>query len=323
MWTPEVKGLVEKRLKALKPFDPFHSPLCTCGPKLTLNVYNGCGNECFYCYASSYLRGRWGRDKTTWGLRRGVVERLQEDIARIRGGEDEALGSLRGFFVAVSLSSDPYPDTPYVRESEIGATRECLRLLTEGGFRLLVQTKSDLVVRDLDVLRPAQAVIGLTITSDDDDLASKMEPYAPSPSRRIAAVRACAKAGFPTVCRIDPLVPGLNTAEGDLARLVGRLAEAGVRQIITSTFKKKPDSGARFEERFGRAARASAHLYEDRRTEGYVYMRRAHRVDLLTMVERIVRRHGLAFSCCREGLAVGGTACDGRGLLAEGSVGDE
>jgi DNA repair photolyase len=73
--------------------------------------------------------------------------------------------------VAVSLSSDPYPQTPGVNEAQLKHTRKCLQKLTEAGRWILVQTKSDSVIRDLDVLDPRRTLIGLTITAADADLA--------------------------------------------------------------------------------------------------------------------------------------------------------
>ena len=82
-WSRSSKERFASKLRALKPFDPYHSPLCTCGPKLTLNVYTGCGFEGLYCYTTTYSRGRWGRDSEAWGPRAGVVRDLERDIARI------------------------------------------------------------------------------------------------------------------------------------------------------------------------------------------------------------------------------------------------
>jgi len=317
-WHPEIKAEIDRKLLALKPFDPYNSSLCTCPPKLTLNVYNGCGNECFYCYASAYSRGRWGYHAETWGVRRDILQNLERDIRLINSGEDDLLARLRGFFVVVSLSSDPYPNTPRVKEAELRVTRQCLNLLTRSGFRILIQTKSSLITRDLDVLDRAKTVIGLTITTPNDNLAAKMEPHAPPPSERIEALRRCASAGFVTICRVDPIIPRLNDDEESLEQLISRLADAGVRQIISSTYKKKPDNAARFEERFSRIARATQSLYETRRTEGYQYLRRKYRIEILERVRRIAERHGLPFSVCREGLKLSSaTVCDGRQLLQD------
>ena len=73
--------------------------------------------------------------------------------------------------VVVSLSSDPYPDTSRVRESELCLTRQCLQRIVASSHPVLLQTKSDLFVRDLDVLDPASTIVGVTVTTASDELA--------------------------------------------------------------------------------------------------------------------------------------------------------
>jgi len=318
-WTKARKRRLASSLRALKPFDPYHSALCTCGPKLTLNAYTGCGFECFYCYTSSYARGRWGRDSDRWGARADVAANLEQDIGRIAA--DERLACLRGMPVAVSLSSDPYPATPRVSERVLGLTRGCLARLTAAGFPVLVQTKSDLVVRDLDVLAAGRAVVGLTITTWDVALAREMEPFAPPPAARMAALAEAARSGLAALCRIDPLAPTLNDDRRGIERLAERLAGAGVRQVVSSTLKLRRDSAGRFERFFPRAAAASERLYERVEVSGYRYMTEPERRRRMERVKEIAERHGLAFSCCREGMPdLNTAACDGRGLVLRSGV---
>jgi len=310
-WTKSSKQALAARLRALKPFDPYHSLLCTCWPKLTLNVYTGCGFECFYCYTSSYSRGRWGRDSAAWGPRADIPAGLERDIYTIQ--RDDRLRDLRTLAVVVSLSSDPYPDTPRVSEKDLRLTRRCLELLAQADFPILLQTKSDLLVRDLDVLRPDRTVIGMTVTTHDEPLARRMEPFAPPPSARIAALAEAARRGFRTLCRIDPLVPGLNDDEKTVAELVTRLAAAGVLQVVSSTFKLRSDSAARFAQLSPEAAAAAEPLYEKNETAGYRYLIECERRRRMEMVRRIAQAHGLAFSCCREGMPeLNSATCDGQ-----------
>ena len=308
-WTPPAKRQLAGRLKAIKPFDPYHSPLCTCPPKLTLNVYTGCGMECFYCYTSTYAWGRWGRESDRWGPRKDVPAGVEHDLALLA----EAGAPLSTLPVVVSLSSDPYPDTPRVNEKDLLLTRRCLEMLADAGRAVLVQTKSDMVVRDLDVLSPARDVIGMTITTADAALAARMEPYAPPPERRIAALAEAARRGLRTLCRIDPLVPGVNDAAEPLERLAGLLRDAGVSQIVSSTFKKRWDSARRFEKLFPREAEASAGLYEPSPVQGYNYLSAELRRRMMETLREMAHRHGLAFSCCREGFPeLNDCCCDGR-----------
>jgi len=316
-WTQQAKKKLASRLRALKPFDPYHSPLCTCGPKLTLNVYTGCGFECLYCYTSTYSRGRWGRDSEAWGPRAGVVRNLERDIARI--ASDDELADLASLPVAISLSSDPYPDTPRVSEADLELTRRCIERLAGARYRLLMQTKSDLIVRDLDVLPRGRTIVGLTVTVLDEALARKLEPYAPPPGRRIAALAAAAERGFKTICRVDPLLPGVNDSPRQLEALIKRLAAAGVHQVVSSTFKKRRDSAARFASAgrgFPDAAASSEHLYERKEISGYRYLIEPERRRRMEAVKAVAESHGMAFACCREGMAgLNAPSCDGQHLF--------
>jgi len=319
-WTRSAKKKLASRLRALKPFDPYHSPLCTCPPKLTLNVYTGCGFECLYCYTSTYSCGRWGRDSAAWGPRADVIANVERDLARMDG--DEALRELKRLPVVLSLSSDPYPDTPRVSEAELGLTRRCIQVLAEAGCSLLIQTKSDLVVRDLDVLPLGRTVVGLTITTLEPALAQRLEPYAPPPARRLAALAEAAGRGFATLCRIDPLVPGMTDGRDQVEALLKRLAAAGVNQVVSSTFKKRRDSAARFARRCPEPAAASEHLYERTERSGYRYLIEPERRWRMEMVAALAGAHGLAFSCCREGLPELNTAaCDGQDWLGSAGPG--
>ena len=315
-WTRQAKKTFASKLRALKPFDPYHSPLCTCGPKLTLNVYTGCGFECLYCYTSTYSRGRWGRDSEAWGPRADVIKNLERDIARI--DSDDELSELKALPVVISLSSDPYPDTPRVAEADLQLTRRCIERLAHAGYAILMQTKSDLVMRDLDVLPRESTVVGVTITALDDALARKLEPYAPSPERRIAALAAAKQTGFKTLCRVDPLLPGVNDGPKQLEELIKRLAAAGVHQVVSSTFKKRRDSSVRFASArgFPEAAASSEHLYARNEISGYRYMIEPERRRRIERVKALVEAHGLAFSCCREGMPeLNAPSCDGQHLL--------
>jgi DNA repair photolyase len=318
-WTKASKKRLAGRLRALKPFDPYHSALCTCGPKLTLNVYTGCGYECLYCYTSTYSYGRWGRDSDRWGPRADVVANVGRDVARIE--RDEQLRCLRGLPVVLSLSSDLYPDTPHVREAELGLTRQCLRILADAGHPILLQTKSDLLMRDLDLLEPGRAVVGVTITTLDAELARKLEPYAPTPERRLAALQGVARRGVATLCRVDPLLPGVNDDEEGLGTLMQALAGTGVNQVVSSTFKLRRDSAVRFRERFPDVAAAVEPLYDSKEIAGYRYLTEPERRRRMERARALAEAHGLAFSCCREGMPeLNAASCDGQHWLRQGAA---
>ena len=308
-WSRAARRTTASRLRVVKPFDPYHCPLCTCPPKLTLNVYTGCGTDCFYCYTSSYAWGRWGRQSLRWGARKSLHTGLEKDIATLA----QAGPPLSQMPIVLSLSSDPYPDAPRVNEAQLGHTRHCLKMLSDAGMQIMIQTKSDMLLRDMDILDPRSTVIGMTITTPHEELAAQMEPHAPPPKRRMAALARAAAHGFATVCRVDPLVPGVNDDAESIALLAALLRDAGVKRIISSTFKKRWDSARRFAQAFPEQAAASEQHYERQPIQGYRYLRAEMRRLMMEGVLRIAHDCGLAFSCCREGFAeLNDGCCDGR-----------
>lgn len=137
----------------------------------------------------------------------------------------------------MSNSSDPY--TP--PEDRLGYTRKILETALGRGHYILITTKSDLVLRDVDLFKKYrdQLAIQITITTLDEELASVLEPGAPTPWRRLAAVAELARWGISVGVRLDPIVPFLNDSIEDLVKEV---AEAGAKQLVVSTYKAKRDN---------------------------------------------------------------------------------
>lgn len=313
--SPTPRQTLSARLAVLNRFDPWSSPLCTCGPKLSLDPYSGCPGECAYCYAATYLWRYWGADRVQ--PKRELLARLRRDLARINSGATPELAAWQGAWVTVSNSSDPYPQVPAADERALELTRRALQALAEAGMGVLVQTKSALFVRDLDVLRPERAVIGVTVTTLDADLAARLEPGMPPPRARLEAVAQTTAAGFAALVRVDPLLPGLNDDPTALADLVGAIAAAGAGQVVSSTVKLQPGSRKRLLERFPElAARLEADFTESQGRGGYRQLPLTRRREMLEGLRAQVRAAGLGFAVCREGGLAGLNTgpCDGRHL---------
>lgn len=289
--------------RALAPFDPWSSPLCTCPPKYSLNPYTGCSIKCLYCYATAYIGLRPSMAK------KGIVERVRADIARLP------------FRVPVNLgtSSDPYPP----EEAKLRVTRAVLELLVGAGRKVLITTKSTLVLRDLDLIRAGNVAVTPTITMLDETLSRLVEPQAPSPQERVEAVRELARAGVPVGVRVDPIIPYVNDDPALIGDLVCRLADAGARMVVTSTYKARPDNLARMRAGLGEIGEKLYRLYRERgvRVGGYVYLPRGMRETLLRPVVDAARRCGLEYATCREELLgkewFNAGSCDGSHLIPE------
>jgi len=286
------------RTRIIKPFDPWGSPLCTCPPKLSLDPYTGCQHGCLYCYASSYIR-----DFHRCRPKRGLVELVRRDLRRI---PDDAL-------ISVSNSSDPYPPM----EGRLRLTRRCLEEFAERDLRILIVTKGDVILRDLDLLQELRAAVTVTITTLDDQIAGRLEPEAPKPSRRLEVVEELTAQGVPVGLRLDPIIPGINDAS--IEELIKEAKVAGVVHVVSSTFKPRWDSWLRISEAYPEESEELRRLYfeEGRRIGRSWYLPREMRLRLMRRVRETCEGLGLTFATCREGMPELHTApsCDGSHLI--------
>ncbi len=211
--------------------------------------------------------------------------------------------------MALSLSSDPYPPL----EARLCLTRGCLRLLSDADLRIQIVTKSDLVRRDIDILRGARSSVSLTVTTLKDDLARRLEPGAPPPTRRIEAMEALSDAAIPVIARIDPIIPGINGDE--IEDLVEAVARAGASHVVSSTYKARGDNLLRVSSAFPSVMGAISPLFIER-VGGSRYLPEKMRHAILGRVASACRSHGITFSACREGVR-SSVVCDGSHLISE------
>jgi DNA repair photolyase len=137
----------------------------------------------------------------------------------------------------IGTVTDPYQ--PVEREREL--TRGCLRELRARDARVSILTKSDLVLRDLDLLSGWKtAEVGMSIAMASEELASVVEPLAPSPRRRIAALERLAREGISTYLMAAPIIKDIGDAEDQIRELVGLAHRSGVQRIIWDVYNPKP-----------------------------------------------------------------------------------
>lgn len=288
----------------IKPFDPWRSPLCTCPMKWVIHPYTGCSHGCLYCYATSYIpRHNIVRAKDNF------IDNLKKDIHKLP----------KGALVEMSSSSDPYPSI----ESQYNLTRRALIILLSQGFKILILTKSSLVLKDLDILKKFrdQIVVSITITTLDKTIASQLEPGAPSPSERLKTIEVLIQNGIKVTARIDPIVPFINDDFNIIKKLITELGRRGVLQVTSSTYKAKPDSLKRLIIAFPHIGKKLLEMYSKEQAEninGYRYLRADLRYSYMKMVKELVEDEGMVFASCREGfrnLNTPGFECDGSSHL--------
>ena len=279
----------------LSKFDPWTSSLCTCLDKLTFNPYSGCNHKCVYCYASSYIPNFFNcRPK------KDLIQRLEKESHK-----------LKGEIISISNSSDPYPTI----ERELDLTRQCLEILAQRNCKIQIITKSDLVVRDIDILKKRPSMVAVSVTTNNDDVSKKLEPNAPSSSARIKAIETLIQRGIPICVRIDPVIPLLNDNPKDL---IETLASLGVKHITSSTYKVKPDNWKRFSINFPEIAEQLELLYFEKgeKISGYQYLPKEMRFNLMKKVKELTENNDMKFGTCREGLSqLNSATCDGSWLI--------
>lgn len=279
----------------LPAFNIVKSAFCTCLPKYNINTYLGrCGHGCIYCYAikfPSFLGPASPRLK------------LKEEILRMVKKTKIRLP------VMLSDSTDPYQ--PLEREFKV--TRRCIEVLAEHGFPLLIVTKSNLVVRDIDVFKKTPTVISMTITTSREDIARIIEPNAPSPQARLSALREIVLEGIPATVRIDPIIPSVNSDLGDLEKLISKVSKIGVRQITVSTLKLVKGLLLYVRDVNQTLSNRLMKLYKDGVwIGGYKYLNSDVRLKILLSIKALAKKYGLEFAACREGFPdLNTTICDG------------
>ena len=248
-----------------------------------MNLYRGCQHGCIYCDSRS---------------RCYHMDHRFEDVA-VKGNAPELLElalkrKRRPCMIATGAMSDPY--TP--PERELGLTRQALQLVERYGCGIAIQTKSDLILRDLDILtrihRRSKAVVQLTLTTMDDRLCGLIEPNVCPTSRRIEVLKAFQAAGIPTVVWLCPILPWLNDTEENIRGIVESCADAGVKGIISFGMGLTLRDGSR-EHYYTQLDRKFPGLKERTiRTYGSAYeLRSPHARELEDLFHRLCARHGI------------------------------
>src|SRR3954471_18763009 len=253
----------------------------------TINPYRGCEFGCKYCYArythefmeirdvSEFEHKIFVKDEAAWLLRR--------DLKKVKKGEEIAIGT----------ATDPYQPA----ERRHGVTRSILEELSRHcGLEIGIVTKSNLVLRDIDVLQRVaeQNTIGvhITVTTVNADLARITEPRAPRPDLRLDAVRRLNEAGIVSGVICAPVLPGITDKPRELEALVKAAAEANATSIFANPLFLKPCSRAIFlpfiQERFPDLVSQYEQLYGERD-----FGSQAYRKHLTALMNKFKKKYGI------------------------------
>jgi len=254
----------------------------------TINPYRGCEIGCVYCFA------RYTHEFLELDPVRGFEERIYGKQIAGAGLREELRKVARGEVIAIGTATDPYQPA----ERRFGLTRSILEAFAkERGRRLSITTKSDLILRDIDVLREVARAnmfhANVTITTLDEALARRLEPRAPRPALRLEAVRRIAEAGLAAGVFANPVMPLLTDSEDQLDALAAAAVRAGASFFGGGLLFLKPCARAVFfpflETHFPDLLPQYRALFRDR-----AFLRGEHAQRAKDRVARVCARHGLA-----------------------------
>lgn len=186
-----------------------------------INLYRGCLHGCIYCDSRSRCY-HMEHDFTDIEIKENAIELLEHALKHKR----------KKCMIGTGAMTDPYLPL----EMEIGNVRKVLELIDQYGFGVAVQTKSNRVLRDIDLLqkinRKTKAVVQMTLTTCDEGLCRKIEPYVSTTSERFAALKELQAAGIPTVVWLSPILPRINDTRENISGILNMCREAGVYGVI-------------------------------------------------------------------------------------------
>jgi DNA repair photolyase len=194
------------------------------GLKYALNPYRGCGHGCKYCYAPNVLhipRNEWGKwVRVKINMPNLLAHELKEKEKGVMG---------------IGTVTDPYQPA----EKDYKLTRYSLEQILKADWPISLQTKSDLVLRDLDLLkRFSQVEVGITITTLNDKHRKLLEPNAPSIKKRLFALRKLSKEGIRTYIFFGPAYPSISLEE--VPSLTNTFIKTGAKELVVDRLNLKP-----------------------------------------------------------------------------------
>jgi DNA repair photolyase len=262
----------------------------------TINPYRGCEFGCKYCYARythEYMEIDGGEFEKKIFVKQNAAPLLAQDVKR-KYSYDRGAGKEGPEHIAIGTATDPYQ--PAEREYQV--TRACLEELAQReGLSVSVITKSNQIVRDIDVFRRiaerSELSLNITITTLRARLARLLEPRAPRPDLRLAAVEQLRQAGLRVGVSASPLIPGITDREGDLEEVAAAAKNAGAEWFFSGVLFLMPASAKEFlpfiREKFPRLAKQYEQWYARS-----AYAPEEYRKKIAERVARLRIKHGFA-----------------------------
>jgi DNA repair photolyase len=185
-----------------------------------LNPYGGCEHRCLYCYAPELTYTNWD-DWNTIRVRAGIESRLGKELTSVKG------------VIGIGTTTDPYQPA----EERFELTKKCLIKLREKKMRIHLHTKSDLILRDIGILKDLDGDIGITVTSADEKISKMIEPGAPAPAKRFDTLEELTAEGLHAYALVGPV---LSVLEGREEEFVEKILSTGVKRMYIDSLNLRP-----------------------------------------------------------------------------------
>ena len=186
-----------------------------------MNIYRGCSHGCIYCDSRSKCY-QFTHPFEDIEVKQNAPELLEKALRSKR----------KKCMIGTGAMSDPYMHC----EEELRLTRKCLEIIHKYGFGAAIQTKSDRILQDIDLLdeinRSAKCVVQITLTTYDDGLCSILEPNVCNTKRRIEVLEMMQERGIPTVVWLTPVLPFINDTEENITSILNECVRTGVKGVI-------------------------------------------------------------------------------------------
>ena len=191
------------------------------GGHFGMNIYRGCSHGCIYCDSRSKCY-QFTHPFEDIEVKQNAPELLESALRSKR----------KKCMIGTGAMSDPYMHC----EESLHLTRKCLEIISKYECGVAVQTKSDRILRDIDLLdeinRKAKAVVQITLTTYDDDLCAILEPNVCNTKRRIEVLHQMHERGIPTIVWLTPICPYINDTEENITAILEECAKASVKGVI-------------------------------------------------------------------------------------------
>ena len=195
--------------------------LTATGGSYGMNIYRGCTHGCIYCDSRSRCY-QFTHQFEDIEVKQNAPQLLEKALRSKR----------KKCMIGTGAMSDPYMHC----EEKLGLTRKCLEIILRNGFGIAIQTKSDRILRDIDLLdeinRSAKCVVQMTLTTYDDDLCKILEPNVCNTKRRIEVLEKMQERGIPTVVWLTPILPYINDTKENIIAILNECVRTGVKGII-------------------------------------------------------------------------------------------